>query len=238
MARGLIQPNISMRKDWPSRLRSPDNRQFHGAFWELYLHECLIRLGYSVTLHPELELTTRRPDFLAKRESEAFYLEARSASEPDDEITAGRRRGRVYDALNRLESRNFFLWVDVDGEGATDLPTRPFRKRLEQWLATLDPDDVKQRMEAAGGVDGVEPFKWRSGDWQLVFRPIPKAVDSRGTADLRPVGVFGPGEASIIDNATPLRRALGDKGAAYGRSVCHTLSRSERQSCRRTSSMC
>ena len=28
--------------------------------------------------------------------------------------------------------------------------------------------------------------------------------------------MFGPGEASIIDNATPLRRALGDKGGAYG----------------------
>lgn len=33
--------------DVRSRLRSRDNRQSKGAFFELYLHECLLRMGYS-----------------------------------------------------------------------------------------------------------------------------------------------------------------------------------------------
>ncbi|GLI03811.1 hypothetical protein Pa4123_90910 [Phytohabitans aurantiacus] len=66
--------------DVQGRLRSTDNRQSKGAFFELYLHECLLRMGYSVTCHPELDGTSRRPDFLAEKDGRRIYVEARSAS--------------------------------------------------------------------------------------------------------------------------------------------------------------
>lgn len=53
------------RADVRSRLRSKEDRQYNGAFFELYLHECLLRMGYTVTCHRALEETSRRPDFLA-----------------------------------------------------------------------------------------------------------------------------------------------------------------------------
>ena len=69
--------------DVRGRLRSKDDRQSKGAFFELYLHECLLRMGYSVTCHPELDGTSRRPDFLAEKDGRSIYVEARSASSSD-----------------------------------------------------------------------------------------------------------------------------------------------------------
>lgn len=58
--------------DIRGRLRSSDDRHVRGAFFELYLHECLLRMGYTVTCHPVLEGTTRRPDFLAEKEGRSI----------------------------------------------------------------------------------------------------------------------------------------------------------------------
>src|SRR4051812_45213903 len=84
--RGLIEEWFSRLPDAnqaevSGRLRSTDDRQFHGAFWELYLHESLVRCGFEVDCHPELRGTSRRPDFLARRDGDAMYVEARVAYE-------------------------------------------------------------------------------------------------------------------------------------------------------------
>ncbi len=202
--------------DVRARLRSRDDRQFRAAFWELYLHETVIRSGCRVTCHPELARTSRRPDFLVEGAEGEFYLEARVASAADDKITADRRRNRVYDSLNRLDSPNFFLWVDVEGEGTSDLATRGLRRNLEEWLVTLDPDEVHRQLVETEDIRSIAPFEWKADDWYLVFRPWPKAPESRGGDDIRPLGVFGPGEAYMVDDVTPLKKALSDKGGAYG----------------------
>ncbi|MFD8560550.1 hypothetical protein ACFV1N_25030 [Streptosporangium canum] len=48
--------------DVRGRLRSRNDRQSKGAFFELYLHECLLRMGYTVTCHPEIDGTSHRSD--------------------------------------------------------------------------------------------------------------------------------------------------------------------------------
>ncbi len=208
-------PNDALA-DVRARLRSHDDRQFHAAFWELYLHETLTRSGCLVICHPEVAGTSRRPDFFVAGTDGEFYLEARVASEADDKITADRRRNRVYDSLNRLDSPNFFLWVDVEGEGASDLATRGLRRQLEQWLGLLDPDEIHHQLVESEDIRSITPFEWKDTDWYLVFRPWPKAPESRGTDEIRPLGVFGPGEAYMIDDVTPLKKALANKGSAYG----------------------
>jgi hypothetical protein len=202
--------------DVRARLRSRDDRQFRAAFWELYLHETLTRAGYRVTCHPEVDGTTRRPDFLVEGIGEPFYVEARAASESDDEITADRRRSRVYDSLDRLDSPNFYLWIDVEGEGTADLGIRKLRTQLERWLSTFDPDEVHKQLTESEDIRSIPPYEWEDRDWYLVFRPWPKPPESRGGDDIRPLGVFGPGSAAMVDDATPIRKALDDKGGAYG----------------------
>src|SRR6266849_3098445 len=72
---------VAGRPDLRARVRSDSSDDFGGAFWELYQHETLTRMGFGVTLHPDRPGTTRNPDFLAQCPGEAgFYLEATLAS--------------------------------------------------------------------------------------------------------------------------------------------------------------
>lgn len=202
--------------DVRARLRASDDRHFHAAFLELYLHESLLRAGFEVECHPELPGRKRRPDFLASRGAESFYVEARSVSPSDELVVANNRRGTVYDALNNLSSPNFFLWIDVDEESATGLRTKPLRRALEEWLASLDPDEIGALMER-DGLQDLPAFPWEADGWKLSFRPIPKSKEARGDdTGLRPLGVYGPARASWIDDTTPLRDAMSDKAGAYG----------------------
>jgi len=201
--------------DMRARLRSDDNRQWEAAFWELYLHETLVRAGYEVTCHPKLAGITRRPDFLVGREDEKFILEARAVSAADDKVATIRRRNRVYDALERTESPNFFLGINVEGEGNADLKVKVLRRKLEQWLRGLDPDSVDMGLAAAGVEDALPILEWEDGDWYLVFRAFPKSPSSRGVAGIRPLGMYGP-RGGTVDDVGPIRTALGEKGKAYG----------------------
>src|SRR5260370_26729319 len=82
--------------DLRQRFRSDSDRQHYGAFFELYLHELLTRLGYSVEVHPNIEEATH-PDFLVSRNGvRSFYVEAVIGAESDEEVAQQRRMNQVY----------------------------------------------------------------------------------------------------------------------------------------------
>lgn len=202
--------------DVRGRLRSRDDHQFHGAFWELYLHESLIRSGFEVDCHPELAGTSRRPDFLARRDGDAMYVEARTAFASSKGPGDKNRLNQALDALNRLESKDFFIWVEIGAQGDADLKVGPLRASLEAWLATLDADEITQQLKTAGDIDSVQSVDWNTDGWQLIVHPIPKAAGRRRLDGKPAIGVHGPARAGGIDNVTPLKAALSDKGGAYG----------------------
>jgi hypothetical protein len=204
--------------DLRSRLRSNEDREFLAAFWELYLHETLARSGYTVECHPEVAGSSRSPDFLVMSTAGSFYLEAKRVSKSDESSSADNRKRALYDRLEGIDSPNFFLWVDLESEGASDLPTRKLRRDLEVWLRTLDPDEVSVALEQESSIKYELPFwEWRHDQWHVVFRAWPKSRTARGEAEIRPLGVLGGGDAYIVDDESPIKAALADKGGAYGR---------------------
>jgi hypothetical protein len=108
---------------------SPIENQHQAAFFELYIHELLVRLGFAVEVHPAPGSVGTRPDYLATQEgTPKFYLEATLAGVPSaDQQAAGSRTAVVYDAINTMESPNFFIKVEVRGTPATPPPARQMR---------------------------------------------------------------------------------------------------------------
>ncbi len=206
----------SAKDDVRSRLRSRDDRHFSAAFFELYLHESLVRGGFQVTCHPSVPNSSRAPDFLVESHSTGFYLEATSVSEPDLDWAASRRLARMHEALNRMESPHFFLSVEVDSVGASDINTRRLRAGLKQWLSGLDPDEVGKHYLQASRADAVPSRTWNDNGWTLTVSVIPKSIEARGKPGLRPLGMFGPAGAMSVDVVSPVRKALTQKGSAYG----------------------
>lgn len=204
------------RSDMRARLRKGDDRQFQGAFLELYLHASLRCAGFEVECHPTVAGTDRRPDFLATRGGQAFFLEAKAVvgvGEPAE----GRRLAALYDGLNKLRSPNFFLAIDVEKQGPRELKAGPVRRELEVWLATLDADLVAARMQESSVWRDLPKKTIKVEGWEISFRALPKKQERRGDdPDVRPIGIYGSGRAAFIDDVSPLRRALQDKGSAYG----------------------
>jgi len=62
--------------DLRARFRSRDHRQHYGAWWELYVLTLLSAVGFRVSTHPEIPGSSGRPDFLAVRGDDSFYVEA------------------------------------------------------------------------------------------------------------------------------------------------------------------
>lgn len=194
-------------------MRSTDDRHFKAAFFELYLHECLLRMGYSVTCHPELKGTGRRPDFLAQEPSSSIYVEARPASLSDNAVRGSARVTTIYDSLDKLDSPNFFLWIDVVKQGPNPPSVRSLRSRLERWLAALNPDDYSLVNMGREDLPSCVLRSWRLGN--PIRRNCQIAGGSR-KAGIRPLGIFGGGAACWVEDEDGIRGALADKGSAYG----------------------
>lgn len=203
------------KADVAARLRSGDDRQFHAAFFELYCHETLLRLGFHVTCHPDIG-QGRRPDFLAESGYGSLVLEATVAARSDKEVAAGRREAQVYDAINRLQSPDFFLYVEVQEAGQSPPSAARLRPRLEAWLKAIDYDAIRRHADGRSLFHSpdVPRFQWQDSGWRVRFMPIPK-YKARGKPGLRPIGLHAP-TVGFVDDGGPIRKAVMDKATAYG----------------------
>jgi hypothetical protein len=202
------------RAELRARLRSESNDTFSGAFWELYQHETLTRMGFDLTVHPQVPGTTKHPDFLAQRNGDVgFYLEATLAAPSRDESAAAKRLGAIYDLVNNLDSPNFFLGLEVKKQGPSSPATVRLRRDLLMWLDNLDAD-VLIADYLAQGTRHSRDHVWEEGGWRIDFTPIPKSPEHRAKPG-RAIGMTSEG-ASYIDTKGGLRRAIKEKAGRYG----------------------
>ena len=195
--------------DLRQRFRSHDDEQFRSAFLELYLHECLVRAGYRVSVHPGLPATTRRPDFYAERSDSTFYLEAIAPGTSPEEKAAARRRAVLFDTVDRIRDANFLLWLTELREGPRPPASARLREDLRRWLSRLNPDDLTD-------LENAPEHHWERDGWAATFKPIPRRPDARGRRPKSSIGVYGHTRVSIIDDAPGIRNALAAKHHAYG----------------------
>lgn len=201
--------------DLRARFRSSNDLQHHSAFFELFAHELLLKLGLRPQIHPSLPLTTRHPDFLIESpNNKSFYMEVVvAANMPEDEYNARARMNIVYDSINRLDSPDFFIGMDIQGAPGTSPPAGPIRSFLSKNLTGLDPDKMMTLLES--GLDALPHWHYEYGDWKIDFYPIPKSSEARGKPGTRPIGVMSYAP-QFMDLRTAIRDALCTKAGRYG----------------------
>jgi len=198
-----------------SRFRDNDDRQFASTFFELYLHELLLLSGFHIDFHPPIEGETTHPDFLVIRDGkQLFYLEATIAASSDTRAATKARENQVYDTLNRMESPNFFIGLEIYGAPDTPPQGRKIRNFLERQLASLNPDEVTEQLKR-GGSRALPSWNWKHEDWRITFFPIPKSTSARAKPGVRPIGLQIP-ELSWHTPHIGIRNALQDKTTKYG----------------------
>lgn len=197
-------------EDWylrlPEHARGPIARNFHdaalavhlGAFWELYLHESALRLGFVVDVDIGREDPDRpRPDFLLTKEGCSLYVEA-TAVLGDDAVAPKQRKlvDQLYDAIERIRIRDFLLHVVPLRIGTSTPGRRTIGAQLENWLGELDADELL----AARGQDLPRPENTFSFDgWVVRIKASAYLRELRGRADLRVIGEKTEGMELIGD---------------------------------------
>jgi hypothetical protein len=163
-----------------TRFRNTSRGHHLGALIELYLHESFRRLGFEIDLDVGRENARRpRPDFLLTNHETAFYAEATAALGAD--LLGDRRKrppaGALYDAINRVRTPNFCVGLNVDAWGTRTPGKRNVIKPVEDWLASLDPDEV---LTDHGRGQGPPQRGLKFDDWEVVLTAIPVSPEHRG----------------------------------------------------------
>jgi len=208
---------IKEQLDFYKRFRSTNDLQHQSAFFELFVHELLLRMGCRILLHPKASnIKEKRPDFLVKSSGgESFYLEAVIASnESKEDYGARMRMNTVYDSINKLDSPNFFIGLKLNGYPKTVPPGNEIRSFLAKKLAMLDPDEINS-LYMAGGNKAVPHWRFQYGGWKIDFFPIPKSTALRGKPGVRPIGMQFYG-FHFVESVSAIRGALIKKAKRYG----------------------
>ena len=203
------------RKNLRERFRSPKESNHLGAFFELYVHELFARMGFELRAHPPVQ-SASHPDFVAcSRGEDNFYIEATIAGSPSEtEQGEKARMSIVYDAINSIESPNFFLELEIIGAPNTPPPTRRLRRDLTKWLASLNPDHIAL-LHVDNKRSDIPTLPWSHDGWNLLFRPRPKSPKLRGRPGVRPIGLRLP-EGGWLNTGFEIRRAIETKCEKYG----------------------
>lgn len=201
--------------DLISRIKS-GGHSFDSATFEIILYAIVSSLGGKLEIHPELENgSTKKPDFLVTMSNrEEFYLEAVLASEfSEEEKAAERRKNVVLNAIEKLDSPNFFIDINAKGNPKTPLPGKPLRRELSAWLNGLDPDNVTKDVEK-NGFDHIPTITCKYDGWHVEFKAIPKKFEMRGKGQ-RVIGGLSEGvrRSNVWES---IRDAVQKKGARYG----------------------
>ena len=202
------------RKDLQARLRDSNDVHVHAALWELYLHEMFVCSGFKVECHPVLSDTESRPDFLVFNESASFFVEARRLSGNVKEMSAEKRRSALFDQINKIDSPNFFLSLEILAESDWTPPSVGLKKRLTEWLSQLDPDSYINDVTSIE-FTSLPTLVWKEQGWEVAFRALPKSPDKRGLPNRRAIGIY-PSHFAFVDDSAPIGKALKVKGSKYG----------------------
>jgi len=200
------------QKELLSKLRNSDDSQFLPAFFELYIHELLIRLGYRVTIHPELSNGVEtHPDFLAVGNQEEFFIEVITPSDQSKEEKIGEKFiNPVLDKVNEVQSDLFFAHIRIRGTPIRPLKSRYIRDRLRNWINQLDYDELIETYKSSG-IDGMPSVKFDFDKGYLEIKPIPKNNRKMGKI----IGSYMSG-GRWMSTAETIRRAINKKQSKYG----------------------
>lgn len=208
----------SERTDLRARFRSKDDQHHYSAFFELVLHELLLKMNCRIQIHPDSphHTTSRCPDLLVEPPAGSrFYAEAIIVTGMSaNERAACARMNDVYDAINRLESPNFFVGMDISGAPETPVPARRIRAFLRERLDELDPDEVA-KLWGAGKTEAISHWQYEHEGWSIDFHPIPKSPGLREKPGVRPIGMRSF-EGKWVDASTSIRDAITAKAGRYG----------------------
>lgn len=197
-------------------LKSRFKKDFDSSFYELFLHELFCKLGYNITIHPDLPSSPKKPDFLISKDNLELYIEAKVVKGKTVEQEAfERKRNELYDNLNKLNTKDFFLNIeDVCFLTQKQPSTKEMIKCIEEELKKIGPDTLREELEK-NGIENLPKIEYKNRDVHIIVSPIPVSPSTR-EEKIRPIGIY-PAEAFWGGGEESLKESIEKKAKRYGK---------------------
>ena len=205
---------LKHRKDLRERFRSDDDQHHGGAFFELFLHELLTRLGFSLKVHPKITGASTTPDFHVCHGDQHFYLEATVTGQVSGPFTRNRNEQDVINKLNTLTSMDFQIGIHMEGKLSTTLGRERVVRPFKELLNAHNPDEV-QRLIDEKGPTAAPSRRIECRSWSLQGWLKPVALEKRGSSRAQQL-VLDSYRALWTNPVIPVRKALKKKARKYG----------------------
>lgn len=190
-----------------ARLRSTIDSAHYSAFFELALHELLLRTGHTiVAVEPQVPNSPHKPDFLLQApDGIRFYMEAvTSMNETPQEAAGDTRLNDAIRIIDEADARYHFLALQFEGTPAQQVTLRLLRGKLAEWIAGLP--TTEQAKDAP-------PFTYKEHGMKLTVTaflrqtPLQEAGRAIGTQGL---------EACWRTPGDGIRASVKEKASRYG----------------------
>lgn len=178
---------------------------FSSAFFELLLHQLLIRHGYGVSIHPCVGTKGRCPDFEVQvpGNDQTLILEATLClDDHEDDATSG-RMSEIYDAINSIDCPFFIMLRCVKLKSRSHQPST---KRIAAYFRELGQLNVQEASQKS-------PYE---NELVLIeFELIPKPKEAIESETCTNIAKY-PFRMRWGDSTKAGRRTLNAKAKHYG----------------------
>ena len=102
--------------------RSKGLKQHYAAWFELLTHQLLVRLGFSVTVHPDLPGNDKHPDFEALSNGYRILVEATVVAPDNDPFAPSDYERDAQEKFSQLEIANFTTRIAASQRNPEAMP--------------------------------------------------------------------------------------------------------------------
>lgn len=173
-----------------SRLDDKAAEQSLAALSELVVYATLCQLYSSVEVEVDPGTGTGSNTDFAVTDTKHVHFEVHRPTEARDHIDANRRYARMKAQLEKVDSADFYLTINLVALGDAELTMRGVRRRIAAWLNDLDYEDERRRRD--------------DDHARRAARPVPPKLDSgpmeRAKFFAIPTGLYQPPEIVITDH--------------------------------------
>jgi len=164
-------------KDEKEELKSRVKATFNPAIFELFIFALFTEMGYSLEIHPAIANTAKRPDYLAKRGNELFYIEVKFMTMlSQNEQSLERRKNAVLDAINKIDASNFLLKLeDISFKDNSQPNGKYIIRYFNKEIANYSPEDYTERL-LQHGFDGMPEIIYEDDKIKITTKLLPKPL--------------------------------------------------------------
>lgn len=191
---------------------------FYNAFYELFIHETFYRQGYLLKPHPVLENSQKRPDFIAKKGEEEFYIEATTVSFLSElETKSENFKEKFIEELNKMNSLNFWMGLKKLKFKKVNFPkVGRIRKELEKEISKINllNTEIKEN-----NTQLKHDLKFEDDNLLIIITLFIKSEKAKNHNDFRPIGIeFSPITIKdATEDSDKIFKNFKKKAGRYGR---------------------